>query len=203
SKKPRGIPSQKRRARKGTLRRGLDPGMPEPGPEAWNQGAVVPITKGERSEKKNGVQKIGKRPNSEALRKCILSGPYKPTTVLVHVVEATNNSPAVPEHMTVETPTNMSPEKEAIHLILTGIGDDIYSTVDACQTVHEMWEAIERLQQGESLNIQDVKTNLFWEFGKFTSHDGETIKSYYTRFYKLMNEMIRNNLTVTTMQVNV
>nr|GEY64798.1 hypothetical protein [Tanacetum cinerariifolium] len=64
-------------------------------------------------------------------------------------------------------------------------------------------EAIERLQQGESLNIQDVKTNLFWEFGKFISHDGESMESYYTRFYKLMNEMIRNNLTVTTMQVNV
>nr|GFB29236.1 hypothetical protein [Tanacetum cinerariifolium] len=77
------------------------------------------------------------------------------------------------------------------------------STVDACQTAQEMWEAIERLQQGESLNIQDVKTNLFWEFRKFTSHDGETMESYYTRFYKLMNEMIRNNLTVTTMQVNV
>nr|GEX74175.1 hypothetical protein [Tanacetum cinerariifolium] len=44
-----------------------------------------------------------------------------------------------------------------------------------------MWEAIERLQQGESLNIQHVKTNLFWEFGKFTSHDGETMESYYTR----------------------
>nr|GEY52561.1 hypothetical protein [Tanacetum cinerariifolium] len=39
--------------------------------------------------------------------------------------------------------------------ILTGIGDEIYSTVDACQTAQEMWEAIERLQQGESLNIQD------------------------------------------------
>ncbi|GJU00666.1 hypothetical protein Tco_1111004 [Tanacetum coccineum] len=38
-------------------------------------------------------------------------------------------------------------EKEAIHLILTGIGDEIYSTVDACKTAHEMWEAIERLQQ--------------------------------------------------------
>nr|GEV41262.1 hypothetical protein [Tanacetum cinerariifolium] len=63
-----------------------------------------------------------------------------------------------------------------------------------------MWEAIKRLQQGKSLNIQDVKTNLFWEFGKFTSHYGETIESYYTRFYKLMNEMIRNNLNVTTMQ---
>nr|GEW87670.1 hypothetical protein [Tanacetum cinerariifolium] len=119
--------------------------------------------------------------------------------------------PNVPEHTTVEIPMNMSSknkahflaEKEAIHLILTRIGDEIYLTVDACQTAQEMWEVIERLQQGESLNIQDVKTNLFWKFGKFSSYDGETMESYYTRFYKLMNEMIRNNLTVTTMQVNV
>nr|GEV87629.1 hypothetical protein [Tanacetum cinerariifolium] len=150
-------------------------------------------------------------PNGEALRKCILSGPYKPTTVLVQAVEATDDSPAIPEHTTVETPMNMSPknkahflaEKEAIYLILIGIGDEIYSTVDACQIAQEMWEAIEGLQQCESLNIQDVKTNLFLEFGKFTSHDGEIMESYYTRFYKLMNELIRNNLTVTTMQVNV
>ncbi|GJU70191.1 hypothetical protein Tco_1256450 [Tanacetum coccineum] len=68
--------------------------------------------------------------------------------------------------------TEDSPARR-IHLILTGIGDEIYSTVDACQTAQEMWEAIKRLQQGESLNIQDVKTNLFWEFGQFTSHEGE------------------------------
>nr|GEX75820.1 hypothetical protein [Tanacetum cinerariifolium] len=154
---------------------------------------------------------IDTRPNGEALRECILSGPYKPTTVLVQAVEATNDSLAIPENKTLETPMNMTlenkahfeAEKEAIHLILAGIGDEIYSTVDACQTAQEMWEAIERLQQGESLNIQEVKTNLFWEFRKFTSHDGETMESYYTRFYKLMNEMIRNNLNVATMQVNV
>ncbi|GJZ19696.1 retrovirus-related pol polyprotein from transposon TNT 1-94 [Tanacetum coccineum] len=154
---------------------------------------------------------IDTKTNGDALRKCILEGPYIPSTVVIQVVPATENSPAVPEHTTVETILNMSPankahfesEKEAIHMILTGIGDEIYSTVDACNTAHEMWEAIERLQQGESLNIQDVKTNLFWEFGKFTSHDGESIESYYSRFYKLMNEMIRNNLTVDKMQVNV
>nr|GFA81910.1 hypothetical protein [Tanacetum cinerariifolium] len=150
-------------------------------------------------------------PNGEALKKCILSGPCKPTTVLVQAAEATDDSPVILEHMTVETPMNMSPEnkahflaeKEVIHLIFTRFGDEIYSTINACQTAQEMREAIKRLQQGESLNIQDVKTNLFWEFRKFTLHDGETMKSYYTRFYKLMNEMIRNNLTVTTMQVNV
>nr|GEZ03785.1 hypothetical protein [Tanacetum cinerariifolium] len=145
-------------------------------------------------------------PNCEALRKCILSGPYKPKTILVQAVEATDDSLGIPEHTRVKTQMNMSlenkdhflAEKEAIHLILTGIRDEIYLTIDACQTAQEMWEAIERLQQGESLNIQDVKTNLFWEFGKFTSHDGESMESYYTRFYKLMNEMTRNNLTVTT-----
>nr|GEU50538.1 hypothetical protein [Tanacetum cinerariifolium] len=95
----------------------------------------------------------------------------------LQVVAATDDSLAVPKHTTVETPMNMSPEnkahfeseKEAIHLILTGIGDEIYSTVDAYQTAQEI----------------------------------ETMESYYTRFYKLMNEMIRNNLTVATMQVNV
>ncbi|GJX75953.1 hypothetical protein Tco_0322764 [Tanacetum coccineum] len=116
------------------------------------------------------------------------AGPYTLTIVVVLVVPATKNSTADPEQTTVETVLNMSPankarfesEKEAIHLILTGIGDEIYSNVDACKTAHEMWEAIKRLQQGESLNIQDVKTNLFWEFGKFTSHDGESIESYYS-----------------------
>ncbi|GJR35374.1 hypothetical protein Tco_1211058 [Tanacetum coccineum] len=63
---------------------------------------------------------IDTRPNGDALRKCILQA--------------------------VETLLNMSPEnkahyqseKEAIHLLLTGIGDEIYSTVDACKTAHEM-----------------------------------------------------------------
>nr|GEX80626.1 hypothetical protein [Tanacetum cinerariifolium] len=157
------------------------------------------------------LQYIHIRPNGDALRNCILNGPYKPTIILVQEVDSTDDSPAIPEHTTVEKPMNMSQEnkayflakKEEIHLILTGIGDEIYSNVDACQTAQEMWEAIEKLQQCESLNIQDVKTNLFWEFGKFTSLDGETMESYYTRFYKLMNEMIQNNLTVATMQVNI
>nr|GEV19050.1 reverse transcriptase domain-containing protein [Tanacetum cinerariifolium] len=62
--------------------------------------------------------------------------------ITVQAVDTTDDSPSIPEHTTVETPMNMSPankahfelEKEAIYLILTGIGDEIYSTVDACQT---------------------------------------------------------------------
>ncbi|GJX13881.1 hypothetical protein Tco_0205639 [Tanacetum coccineum] len=35
-------------------------------------------------------------------------------------------------------------------------------------------KAIERLKQGESINAQDLETNLYGEFGKFTSWDGES-----------------------------
>ncbi|GJS50975.1 integrase, catalytic region, zinc finger, CCHC-type containing protein [Tanacetum coccineum] len=69
---------------------------------------------------------IDSRPNGNALRKCLLEGPYQPTTVII---------PA-----------------EAIHLLLTEIEDEIYSTVDACKIAHEMWIAIERLQQAKNAN---------------------------------------------------
>nr|GEV15153.1 hypothetical protein [Tanacetum cinerariifolium] len=106
---------------------------------------------------------IDTRPNGDALRKCILEGPYTPSTVIILVVPAIDNALAVTKQTIVETILNMSlenkayfeSEKDVIHLLLTGIRDEIYSTIDACKTTHEMWAAIERPQQGKSLNIQD------------------------------------------------
>nr|GEV83664.1 retrovirus-related Pol polyprotein from transposon TNT 1-94 [Tanacetum cinerariifolium] len=97
----------------------------------------------------------------------------------------------------------LNAEAEAVQIILTGIDNDIYSTVDACPNACEMWKAIERLKQGKSINVQDLKTNLYWEFGKFTSRDGESLELYYSRFYKMMNELVRNQCDVTNHQVNV
>ncbi|GKE69156.1 retrovirus-related pol polyprotein from transposon TNT 1-94, partial [Tanacetum coccineum] len=97
----------------------------------------------------------------------------------------------------------MNTKAEAVQIILTRIDNDIYSTVDACPNACEMWKAIEMLKQGESINIQDLKTNLYWEFRKFTSRDGESLESYYSRFYKTMNELVRNQCDVTNHQVNV
>ncbi|GJW96680.1 retrovirus-related pol polyprotein from transposon TNT 1-94 [Tanacetum coccineum] len=92
---------------------------------------------------------------------------------------------------------------EAVQIILTWIDNNIYSTIDACPNACEMWKAIERLKQDESINVQDLETNLYWEFGKFTSRDGESLELYYSRFYKMMNELVRNKCDVTNHQVNV
>ncbi|GJY92500.1 retrovirus-related pol polyprotein from transposon TNT 1-94 [Tanacetum coccineum] len=74
------------------------------------------------------------------------AGPYQLSTVIVLGQPATDDSLEVPARTAVETLLNISPknnahyesEKEAIHLLLTGIGDEIYSTVDACKTAHEI-----------------------------------------------------------------
>ncbi|GJR52287.1 hypothetical protein Tco_1402808 [Tanacetum coccineum] len=53
---------------------------------------------------------------------------------------------------------------------------------------------------------QDIRNQLDVEaiaFGKFTSRDGESLKSYYSRFYKMMNELVRNQCDVTNHQVDV
>ncbi|GJR27895.1 hypothetical protein Tco_1104127 [Tanacetum coccineum] len=90
---------------------------------------------------------------------------------------------AIPKHNVPETYKNTTLEKrayfdveaEAIHMILSGIRDKIYSTVDAYTISKEMWIAIKRLQHGESLNKQDVKTDLFWEFGQFRNQRTVTV----------------------------
>ncbi|GKG53006.1 hypothetical protein Tco_0550118, partial [Tanacetum coccineum] len=89
---------------------------------------------------------IDTRPNGDALRKGILEGPYKLTTVTIPAVPATDDSLEVLERIAVETLLNMSlenkehyqSEKEAIPLLLTGIRDEIYLTVDACKTTYDM-----------------------------------------------------------------
>nr|GEW83674.1 ribonuclease H-like domain-containing protein [Tanacetum cinerariifolium] len=81
----------------------------------------------------------------------------------------------------------LNAEAEAVQIILTGIDNDIYSTVDACPNACKMWKAIERLKQGESIHVQDLETNLYWDFGKFTSQDGESLESYYSRIARTAN----------------
>nr|GEX44898.1 hypothetical protein [Tanacetum cinerariifolium] len=165
---------------------------------------------------KRGGDEAGLGPNGEALRKCILSGPYKPTTVLVQAVEATDDSPAVPEHTTVETPTNMYPknkahflaEKEAIRLILTRNGDDIYSTVDTCQIVQEMWEVIERSHTSTRHKGKEIAKPIMPLFETASEEDSDPeqaqrdkdmqknlalIAKYFKKIYKPTNNNLRTS----------
>nr|GFC19907.1 hypothetical protein [Tanacetum cinerariifolium] len=148
------------------------------------------------------------KPNHEHIHYCLTNPPYELGWKEKFVLDYEGNPTTVTEKV-FETYKSVTQEirdqlnAEAVQIILTGIDNDIYSTVDACLNTCEMWKVIKRLKQGKSINVQDLETNLFWEFGKFTSLDGESLESYYSRFYKMMNELTRNQCKVTNHQVNV
>nr|GEX17457.1 hypothetical protein [Tanacetum cinerariifolium] len=153
---------------------------------------------------------IDTKPNHELIHHCLKNPPYKfmwadKEVPISKASRVTRTESHMETYKTVsqDIRDELNAEAEAVQIILTGIDNDIYSTVDACLSACEMWKAIERLKQGESINVQDLETNLYWEFGKFTSQDGESHESYYSRFYKMMNEFIRNHCDVTNHQVNV
>nr|GEW81373.1 hypothetical protein [Tanacetum cinerariifolium] len=54
-----------------------------------------------------------------------------------------------------------------------------------------------------SQDIRDQLNAKAEEFINFTSRDGESLESYYSRFYKMMNELVKNKCDVTNHQVNV
>ncbi|GJZ86873.1 hypothetical protein Tco_0658483 [Tanacetum coccineum] len=115
---------------------------------------------------------INTRPNSKELRQCIYEGPYVMTEILV------------PE----KPATTIRRETEAIIWILLELRGHLFHYY-SCTTAKEMWIAIERLQQGKSLNKQDVKTNLFCEIDDTDEEPNEQeLEAHYLYMAKIQEE---------------
>nr|GEV85652.1 hypothetical protein [Tanacetum cinerariifolium] len=105
---------------------------------------------------------IDTKPNHELIHYYLKNPLYK-FTWADKEVPIFEGSPVTRTEMYMETYKNVSQdihdqlnaEAEAVQIILTEIDNDIYSTVDACLNACEMWKAIKRLKQGESINHQN------------------------------------------------
>ncbi|GJS60234.1 retrovirus-related pol polyprotein from transposon TNT 1-94 [Tanacetum coccineum] len=140
---------------------------------------------------------IDTKPNNELIHYYLQNPPYKfkwteKTVPVAECSSETTTKGYMENYMNVsqDIRDQLNAEAEAVQIILTGIDNDIYSIVDACPNACEMWKAIERLKQGESINVQDLETNLYWEFGKFTSQDGHLNR--ITQEWKRSQQSTRN-----------
>ncbi|GJV59183.1 retrovirus-related pol polyprotein from transposon TNT 1-94 [Tanacetum coccineum] len=116
---------------------------------------------------------IDTKPNNEHIYYCLQNPSYKFKWTEKTVPVAEGSSETTKEgymenykNVSQDIRNQLNAEAEVVQIILTGIDNDIYSTVDSCPNACEMWKAIER-------------------------------------FYKMMNELIRNQCDVTNHQVNV
>ncbi|GKC18583.1 hypothetical protein Tco_1020733, partial [Tanacetum coccineum] len=121
---------------------------------------------------------INTKPNYELIYYCLQNPPYKFKWTEKTIPVAEGSSETTTEgymenykNVSQDIRDQLNAKAEAVQIILTGIDNDIYSTVDSCPNACEMWKSIKRLKQGESINAQDLETSLYWEFGKFTSRD--------------------------------
>nr|GEV84073.1 hypothetical protein [Tanacetum cinerariifolium] len=110
---------------------------------------------------------IDTKPNRELFYYCLENPPYELGWKDKRVPDSDGNLTTSTErvfetykNVTQDVRDQLNAEAEAVQIILTEIDNDIYSTVDACPNACEMWKAIKRLKQGESINVQDLETNL-------------------------------------------
>nr|GEX22666.1 hypothetical protein [Tanacetum cinerariifolium] len=125
---------------------------------------------------------IDTKPNHELIHYCLKNPPYKYALADKVVLISEGSSETTTErymenykNVSQDIRDQLNAEAEAVQIILTGIDNDIYYTVDAYPNACEMWKAVE----------------------------SESLESYYSRFYKMMNELVRNQCDVTNHQVNV
>ncbi|GJZ29515.1 retrovirus-related pol polyprotein from transposon TNT 1-94 [Tanacetum coccineum] len=93
------------------------------------------------SQVHNNIMVVGSRDHPPMLT----TGPYKLSNVIILAKPTTDDSPTIPEHTVPETLVNISKEnkahlnadKEAIHLLLTGIGMK-YTQPSLANSLHEM-----------------------------------------------------------------
>nr|GEU98060.1 hypothetical protein [Tanacetum cinerariifolium] len=138
------------------------------------------------------------RPNRNLIHNSIINRPHvrrmipEPGDINqeVHVNETfhvqTDDELTEKEHKQIEA------DDQAIQTILLGLLEDIYASVDSCETAQEIWLRVQQMMKGFDIGIQENKAKLFNEWEMFTSNEGESIESYYHRFLKLMNDLKRN-----------
>nr|GFA48356.1 hypothetical protein [Tanacetum cinerariifolium] len=114
---------------------------------------------------------IDTKPNHELIHYCLENPPYK--------LDWKDTEVPISEGSPITT-------TERIHESYKNVSQEIRDQLNA------------EAEADESINVQDLETNLYWEFGKFTSQDGEALESYYSRADKIAR--VANPLALVAQQ---
>nr|GEW98462.1 putative RNA-directed DNA polymerase [Tanacetum cinerariifolium] len=127
------------------------------------------------------------RPNGKMIVDSIENGPYVRRMVAtpgeldlsVPVFESFHEQ--TDEELIENDIKRMDADDQAIQTIRLSLPEDVYAVVDSCETAKKIWERFRQMMKGSDIEEQEKKAKLFNEWEKFTSTEGESIKSYYHR----------------------
>nr|GEZ54067.1 hypothetical protein [Tanacetum cinerariifolium] len=129
---------------------------------------------------------IDTKPNHELIHYCLENPPYELGWKTKPILDSDGNPTTSTER---EIRDQLNAEAEAVQIILTGIDNDIYSTVDACPNSCEMWKTIESLKQEPSMVDDDDETSKDKEIDKLMA----LISLSFKKIYKPTNNNLRTS----------
>nr|GEU75856.1 hypothetical protein [Tanacetum cinerariifolium] len=137
--------------------------------EAGGKDRPLMLAPGNYIQWKSKIKKyIDTKPNHELIHYCLKDPPYK-FTWADKVVPVSKGSPETTTETYIENYKNIS---------------------------QDMRDQLNAKAEGESINVEDLKTNLYWEFRKFTSRDGESLESYYSSQFTILKIILLTTLRI-------
>ncbi|KAJ9555500.1 hypothetical protein OSB04_010114 [Centaurea solstitialis] len=87
--------------------------------------------------------------------------------------------------------------------IPASLPNEIYANIDCNDTGKAMWDEIRSLMHGTEKGIQMKRTNLLTKFATFKGREGELLEDTYHRFCTMINELRKNNLKKSQLDINI
>ncbi|KAI3707365.1 hypothetical protein L6452_25811 [Arctium lappa] len=88
--------------------------------------------------------------------------------------------------------------------ILQGIPNEIYVKIDSYNaTGKEMWDQLEKMMLGSKVGNQLKISNCLNSYEEFKAKDGDSLEATYDRFVTLLNELSKNKVKKSQIELNV
>ncbi|PWA38291.1 UBN2 domain-containing protein [Artemisia annua] len=84
-----------------------------------------------------------------------------------------------------------------------GLSDEIYNSINSNDTAYGLWKDLERQMRGAEVGQRIQQTYTVWNYMAFYAKPNEKIEDSYLPFNKLINEMNRQKLKRTNIELNI
>jgi len=115
----------------------------------------------------------------------IVNGPYIP----VKVTTDRKTVPKEPKEFDSDDFRKMEKNAKANKLLYFGLGPDEYTRILECESVKEIWNALQVAHEGTNKVKQSRIELLVRKYELYKMSDEETIMDMYTRFTHITNEL--------------
>ncbi|KAJ9538273.1 hypothetical protein OSB04_031006 [Centaurea solstitialis] len=151
---------------------------------------------------------VAKQPLHKQIMESLKNGPVKYYTEIPAVPDG---NPPIVGGIVEKDETNFTPEEAnrvrgdnlAKSYLIQSLPNEIYANIDCNDTGKAMWDEIISLMHGTEKGIQMKRTNLLTKFATFKGREGELLEDTYHRFCTMINELRKNNLKKSQLDINI